>query len=149
MNELNESIVRLEKNMVNIMQILKEMKTEIIQLKNQIVELRNDVNQLKNDVAQLKKEQKEMKADILELKVNQKEMQNIIKDMHKNMIAMEIRQDKNLAEFRKEVNRKFDTLSKTDNKIKTMLKNHYTEIKSELFSHSIRIKNLEEKVIGA
>lgn len=54
------------------------------------------------------------------------------------MVFIEVRQDKNLNEFRKEMNQKFDALSKTDN-----------EIRSELLSHSVRIKNLEEKVIGA
>ena len=58
--------------------------------------------------------------------------------MNKNMVFIEVRQDKNLALFRKEMNQRLDALSKTDN-----------EIKSELLNHSVRIKNLEEKVIGA
>ena len=65
----------------------------------------------------------------------------------------EFRQSKQrLAVFEDEIIRKINVLFDADESKREFLEVHdmeIPEIKSELFEHDIRIKNLEKKVIGA
>ena len=81
----------------------------------------------------------------IQAEINQKEMkEELLEEIHGV--------NKRLAVFQEEITPKINILLDADKTRQELLEIHdleITEIREEQFKHSVRIKNLERKVIGA
>lgn len=121
---------------------MDEMRAEFRQY---FVELSKGQEELKQSFVELSKGQEELKKRQDNLEKSQKEMKNeLLEEIH------EVNQ--RLAVFQEEITLKVNILLDADKARQELLEIHdseITEVREEQFKHSVRITNLEKKVIGA
>ena len=143
--KLCEGQERLEKHTQELIEEQIEIRKEQAEIRKEQVEIRKEQKSIKGNHKTLMDEHKDMKEAIHYLIELQKEMRN---EMRKGFRELNER----LAVCQIENGKKVDVLFDADETRKQHLEQHdkeIPEIKSTLFEHAMRIKNLESKVVGA
>ena len=124
---------------------IKEIKEILKILKGGQDELKKSQDELKKSQDDLKKSQDDLKKSQERLEQNQKEMkEELLEEIHEV--------NKRLAVFQEEITPKVNILLDADKTRQELLEIHdseITEIREKQFNHSVRITNLEKRVIGA
>lgn len=145
----------------------KEAKEILLAIQSKVENLQGSVENLQSTVSKLQDTVEKMQGDIVDLKQGQ---ENLREEMLSKLEETEARLCKKIEEgdernyqeiravnqrlavYQEETSKRVDTLFDADTTRLELLEIHdeeIPEIKSELYNHSIRIKILESKTVGA
>lgn len=173
MEEMKSMLVKLCEGQEKLIEGQESLEKHYQELKEEQIEIRKEQTAIREEQAEIRKEQTEIKQEQKSIKEDHKTIMDdhkILMEEHKDMkeaihylielqkeMRKEMRQgfrelNERLAVCQIENGKKVDVLFDADETRKQHLEQHdkeIPEIKSTLFEHAMRIKNLESKVVGA